>query len=120
MASVFELKELAVTETPLLLFECELHNGQVERWSTHGVEADGDWYEPRILRHNVFEISTASDQGVDAIPRVSLALANADSYFSQLERTLGWKGSKLSVHFRFFDLRERTPSSEALTLFQGL
>ena len=113
MANTFELKEQVVAETPLLLFDCELASGAVERWSTHRVECDGETYEARVLRHNLFEMQTASDQGVDGIPRVSLTLANADSHFSQLERTVGWKGAKLTARFVFFDLKSGRPASES-------
>src|SRR5690242_18801709 len=105
MQTIFELKEQAVTETPLLVFDCILTDGRVERWSTHRVEAGGEVYEARILQHNVFEIQAASDQGVDGIPRVSVLLANADSHFSEIERAVGWKGSRLKVRFLFYDLR---------------
>ena len=119
MANAFELKEQVVAETPLLLFDCELASGAVERWSTHRVECDGATYEARVLRHNLFEMQTASDQGVDGIPRVSLTLANADSHFSQLERTVGWKGAKLTARFVFFDLKTGQAASESSVVFRG-
>jgi hypothetical protein len=120
MSSIFDLKEQAVTDTPLLLFDCELPGGQTERWSTHQVAYGGNPYAPRVVKHNLFEIQTASDQGVDAIPRVSLALANADSHFSELERTVGWKGAALTVRFVFYDLRQGTPTSDSAVVFQGI
>src|SRR5437764_334965 len=97
MQSIFELKEQAVTDTPLLIFDCVLPEGQTETWSTHRVNVAGATYEPRVLRHNVFEIQTASDQGVDGIPRISILLANADSHFSEIERAGGCKGARLKV-----------------------
>src|SRR5512147_3125640 len=109
MANAFEVKERGMAETPLLLFDCELINGAVEHWSTHRVTCDGTVYEARVLRHNVFEMQTASDQGVDGIPRVALTLANADSHFSQLERTAGWKGARVTARFVFFDLKNGEP-----------
>lgn len=120
MASVFELKEQTAAETPLLLFECELGNGAVERWSTHQVECAGALYEARVVRHNLFEMETASEQGVDGIPRISLTLANADSRFSQLERTAGFKGARLTARFVFFDLKRNEPAAEAKVVFQGI
>ena len=93
MQTIYELKEQAVTGTPLLLFDCVLTDGRVERWSTHRVQNGGETYEARVLRHNVFEIQAASEQGVDGVPRISLSLANADSHFSQLERSVGFKGA---------------------------
>src|SRR5436190_10017388 len=112
MASIFELKEQAITETPLLVFECALPNGQVERWSTHRIVTADGIYEPRVVQHTVFEMQTGSDQGVDGIPRISVVLANADSRFSEIERAIGWKGSRIKVGFLFYDLRYDEPASE--------
>src|SRR5215204_4472032 len=120
MQTIFELKEQAVTETPLLVFECALADGRVERWSTHRASVDGSVYEARVLSHNVFEVQAASDQGVDGIPRVSIVLANADSHLSELERAVGWKGARLKVGFLFYDLRADEPASETSVLFQGI
>ena len=86
MQTIFELKELAVTDTPLLLFDCRLADGRVERWSTHGVAVGSANYSARVLQHNIFELQAASSEGVDGIPRISVVLANADSHFSQIER----------------------------------
>src|SRR6476469_5692963 len=96
MQTIFELKEQAVTNTPLLVFDCQLPNGQTEHWSTHTVQLEGVVYSARVLRHNVFELQASSDQGVDGVPRISLVLANADSHCSQIERTVGWKGARLT------------------------
>ena len=74
MQNIFELKEQALTDTPLLVFDCELGDGQVERWSTHQVTVSGKLYSARVLQNNLFSIQTASDQGLDAIPKVSLKL----------------------------------------------
>ena len=74
-----------------------LPDGQTERWSTHAVTVDGLTYDARVLQHNVFEIQTASEQGVDGIPRISMLLANADSHFSEIERSRGWEGARLTA-----------------------
>jgi hypothetical protein len=120
MQNIFELKEQPVTETPLLVFECALADGRVERWSTHRVSAGGELYEARVLSHNVFEIQASSDQGVDGIPRISIVLANADSHFSELERAVGWKGARLKVGFLFYDLRADEAVCDTSVLFQGI
>src|SRR5450755_1384336 len=73
MLSIYDLKEMAVTDTPLLLFQCVLPSGQAEYWSTHRVTYAGNTYAPRVIKHNVFSVQTSSNQGVDAIPRVSLS-----------------------------------------------
>jgi hypothetical protein len=120
MGTITGLKEQAITQTPLLLFDCELRSGAVERWSTHRVELDGATYEARVLRHNVFEIKSGGDEGIDAAARVSVSLANADSHFSEIERNTGWKGSRVTVRFLFFDLKEGTAASETTVLFRGI
>src|SRR4051794_25477820 len=120
MQSIFELKEQSITETPLLVFECALPDGRIERWSTHRVVAEGATYEARVQQHTVFEMQTASGQGVDGIPRISMVLANADSRFSEIERAIGWKGSRLKVGFLFYDLRKDEAASEISVIFQGI
>ncbi len=120
MQTIFELKEQAVTDTPLLVFECTLADGRVERWSTHSVTVGGVTYAARILQHNAFEIQTASDQGVDGIPRISVLLANADSHFSEVERAVGWKGARLKVGFLFYDLRNDGSLTDTAVIFQGI
>jgi hypothetical protein len=116
----YQVKEQPVTNTPLLLFDCLLNNGTVERWSTHRASVAGHTYEARVLRHNLFEMQTASDQGVDGIPKISIALANADSHFSEVERSVAWKGSKLTATFLFYDLRSGAPTTAGMVVFQGI
>src|SRR5262249_41939414 len=77
-------------------------------------------YSARVLQHNVFSIQTSSDQGLDAIPKISLKLGNADSRFSEIERATGFKGAKLTVRFLFYDLRADRPVSDGLVIFQGI
>jgi hypothetical protein len=60
MLSIYDLKEMAVTDTPLLLFQCVLQNGQAEYWSTHQVTYSGNTYAPRVIKHNVFSVQTSS------------------------------------------------------------
>ena len=120
MDSISNLKEQEILETPLLLFDCELTTGDLESWSTHSVLYEGRDYTSRVLRHNVFEMQSASDAGIDAVSKVSVALANADSHFSQIERNIGWKGAKLTIRFLFFNLKDATPASESVVLFRGI
>ena len=119
-SAVFQVKEQAVTDTPLLLFDCQLQNGQVESWSTHPVTVSGHNYLARVVQHNLYEIQTASNQGVDAIPKVSISLANADSHFSEWERSVGFKGATLTVSFVFFDLIQNAVTTPSITLFKGV
>jgi hypothetical protein len=120
MASIGEIKEQAITDTPLLLFDCTLNSGATERWSTHAVDYGGQHYDARVLKHDLFEMQAGSDDGIDAIARVSLWLANADSHFSEIERSIGWKGSQVTVRFVFYDLRQKAATSEAAVLFKGI
>jgi len=96
MQAIFDLKGQAVTDTPLMIFDCTLSNGQAEHWSTHGVLVNGIPYAALVIQHSSFDIQTASDQGIDGSPQISLILANADSHFSELERAVGWKGAQLT------------------------
>jgi hypothetical protein len=120
MESIFTHKEGEVTQTPLLLFETALPGGEWERWSTHRVLVEGHQFEPRVIEYNRFEISTAADQGVDVIPRVAVTLANADGYFSQRERTVGWKGREVTVSLLFYDLVSNAAATDRVVLFRGL
>src|SRR5262245_52912577 len=120
MPTIFQHKEQAATETPMLLFDCVLRSGQVERWSTHALVLEGATYLPRVLRHNLFVMQTASGMGVDAIPKVSITLANADSHFSEIERSVGWKGASITIRFLFFKLKDGAPETESLIVFKGV
>src|SRR5271157_2162803 len=120
MQAISDLKELGITDTPLVVFDCVLANGQTEHWSTHGVTVGATTYAARIQQHSAFDIQTASDQGVDGSPRISIVLANADSYFSEIERATGFKGAKLTVGFLFYDLRNQAALTDPAIVFQGI
>jgi hypothetical protein len=119
MQNISDLKGQAVTDTPLVIFDCTLANGETEHWSTHAVTVGTTAYTARVLQHSAFDIQTASDQGVDGSPTISILLANADSYFSEIERATGWKGASLTVSFLFYDLRHNTPLTDTAVVFQG-
>jgi hypothetical protein len=120
MQTIYEVKEQAVTDTPLLVFDCVLPDGRAEHWSTHAVTVGGVAYDARVMAHNVFELQAASDQGIDGIPRITLALGNADSHFSEIERATGFKGARLRASFLFYDLRNDAAATESAVLFQGI
>jgi hypothetical protein len=120
MQTIFELKEQAVTDTPLLLFDCVLSDGRTEHWSTHAVSVGGVAYSARLLGHNVFELQSSSGQGIDGVPKVSLVLANADSHCSEIERATGWKGARLTAGLVFYDLRNGVPLTDRSVIFQGI
>ncbi len=77
MPTISSLKEQAVTDTPLILFDCILSNGDAEHWCTHAVTVNSVDYAARVLQHSSFDIQTASDQGVDGSPKISVTVANA-------------------------------------------
>ncbi len=120
MQTISSLKEQAVTDTPLIVFDCALSNGNTEHWSTHAITINGTAYAARVLQQSSFEIQTASDQGVDGSPTISVTLANADSHFSEIQQATGWKGSQLTVSFLFYDLRNDVPLTDTTVVFQGI
>jgi hypothetical protein len=115
MPTIDELKEEQTPPTPLFLFECTLRNGSVERWGTHAAAFEGHDYDARLLRHNLFELSAASEDS-----KISITLANADSRFSEIERETGFRGAQVAVRFLFYDLAAQEASSEARTIFRGI
>ena len=120
MQTISSLKEQLVTDTPLIVFDCTLPDGTVEHWSTHAVTINGTAYDPRVIQHSAFDIQTASDQGVDGSPKITLLLGNADSYLSELAQSPGWKGARLTVSFLFYDLRNHVALTDASVVFQGI
>jgi hypothetical protein len=119
MADIHIAKNQEIVDTPLFLFECRLRSGMVERWSTHAVTIGGDAYHPRVLGHNLFDLKASLDDGADTAARIALTLANADSYFSQVEWNGGWKGARLSVRFALVDLAAGAATTTPVLLFQG-
>lgn len=120
MPTVFELKQLEITETPLFLFECRLRNGDVTRWSTQSVTVEGNTYAARVVGHNAFDLRASFDEGLDSGNKLSIRLANADSYFSQIERNVGFKGANITVRFVFYDLATGVAASDSQVLFRGV
>jgi len=119
MPTIFEVKEQEILETPVLLFDCELRNGQHEYWATHQVTFEGNVYLARLMEHSQFDVRAQSDDS-DAAARISVTLANTDSRYSQIDHTTGFKGAKLTVRFVFFDMKNGVPATEATVLFRGV
>src|SRR5207247_9449657 len=97
MPTIFQHKEQSATETPMLLFDCALSNGAIESWSTHRVVVNSVTFQPRVLQHNLFQMQTSSDLGVDTIPKTSIRLANGASHSSEIKRSVGRRGAGRSV-----------------------
>src|SRR3954468_10103605 len=117
MPAMNDLKQLAETDTPLLLFQCTFPSGHTEHWSTHSINFNGDLYSARLLKHNLFDLQLSADDAMDGISQVAITLANADSYLSELESQLGFKGCQLSVFFVFADVASSTVTTESTVLF---
>ena len=120
MASIFDVKEQGITDTPLFLFDCELVSGDVEHWSTHAVTVGQQAYQARVLGHNLYEMQAGAADGIDAVSKITLTLANADSYGSQIESNTGWRGARLTITFLFFDLKNGVAASDSMVLFLGI
>ena len=118
--TLFQVKEQGVLDTPLFLFDCAFSDGTVYNWSTHHVVAQGNEYQARVMRTNMFQMQVASDGGVDTIPKISFELANADGLMSELQRSCGFKGATLSVSFVFYSLSQNTATTDTLPVFQGI
>src|ERR1700682_1699173 len=104
MPTIADVKELELAETPIFLFDCTLTSGEVHHWSTHKVIVNGFSYEARVLQQNLFEMRSSSDNATDGTSNISVTLANTDAFLSPIERTIGWKGARLTVTFLFFNL----------------
>jgi Putative phage tail protein len=120
MQAPYQLKQQELTDTPLVLFDCVFPSGDEEHWCTHTVTVGTTNYDARVLQHSSFDIQTASDQGIDGAPRIVVLLANADSYFSELEQSEGFKGSQLTVSFVFYDLPNNEALTDPIVVFQGI
>jgi len=119
-ATIDSLKEQEAPVTPLFLFDCVLSSGSTERWSTHAVTFNGNSYNARLLKHNLFELRASADDGLDGSARISVTLANADSHFSQIEREVGFKGAQVTITFLFYDLAANAVATESRVMFRGV
>jgi hypothetical protein len=116
MPTINDLKELETPGTPLFLFDCVLPSGDTLRWSTHAVTLAGVAYPARVLSHNLFEMKSTADEGADGSSKVSITLANADSFFARV----AWKGAQVTIQFLFYDLRNAAALSETEVVFRGV
>jgi hypothetical protein len=120
MQSAFTAKEQLNSDTPLFFFDCTMIDGSVQHWSSRTFTWNGAQYQPRVIRHNLFEAQLASENQVGGLPKLTFELANADSYLSQLEHEIGFKGSKLTVRAVFVDLVAGAATTDPVTVFGGL
>lgn len=120
MGTINAIKQLPEADTPLLFFNCVLPSGDLEFWCTHNIQFNGDSYEARVLKYDLFDLQLSADDAMDGISQLSLTLANADSRLSQVNRAIGFKGSQLTVYFAFADLMTGTITTESTVLFRGV
>jgi hypothetical protein len=120
MQSPFTAKEILAADTPVFLFACTMADLSVQRWSSQTVTISGDEYAGRILKHNLFEAQVASDTQIGGSPKLSFELANADSYFSEVEQEIGFKGALLIVSSIFVNTTTGAATSDAIVVFRGL
>jgi hypothetical protein len=120
MATIDQLKEQQTAPTPLYLFDCIFGDGSVQYWGTHAVTFNGNSYNARLVKHNLYEVQASSQDGLGGATKVSITLANADSFFSQIERETGFRGAQVTVQFLFYDLVANQAASESRVLFRGI
>ena len=120
MATINDVKDLPVSDTPLLLFQCVLPGDLPQYWCTHGIPFNGSFYAPRILKHNLFDLALSADDAMDGVSQASLILANADGEMTELSTAVGFKGSQLTVYFAFANLSTGTITTESSVLFRGV
>ena len=119
MQDIFLVKEKIELPTPILLFDCTLADGQVERWASHEISVAGVAYEPRVVQQSRFEMRAAGDSA-ESRSTLTLSLDNVDSHFSEIESITGWKGAKLVASFLFFDLANGTAVSDPVAVYMGI
>ena len=113
-------KQSAESDSPLLLFECVLPNGDIQRFSSHAIDFDGNHFSARLIKHNLFDFQLSSDDAMDSIAQLSLTLANADSMMSEIGASIGWKGTQVIVYLVFADLGSGQVTTEGTVLFRGV
>ena len=120
MESPFTAKEVLVADTPVFLFDCTMADASVQSWSSQTIQVSGTTYVGRVLKHNLFEAQVASDTQIGGSPKLSFELANADSYFSEVEQEIGFKGSLLIVSSLFVNTTTGLATTDAIVVFRGL
>jgi hypothetical protein len=120
MVPVHEHKYEEELLTPVLLFDCTLADGQVERWSTHSATWQNIAYSPRVVENSGFGIGLLADDGSDWGNRMTVVIANTDSYVTHLHRTENLKGCRLLVSFAFLDPDSGQVVSTPEAVFTGI
>jgi len=120
MATINQVKQLAVADTPILFFQCEMPSGDTYYWSSHAILFNGQQYAARVLKHNLFSLQLSADDAMDSMSQLSIVLGNADAYMSELDASIGFRGAQLTVYFAFVDLTSGAVTTESTMLFRGV
>ncbi len=120
MVPIHQHKYVEELLTPVLLFDCTLTDGQVERWSTHSAIWQGTAYSPRVIANGEFSIGLLADDGADWGNRISVELVNTDGYVTHLHHAENLKGSTLLVRFAFLDPESGQIESTPEAVFTGI
>lgn len=120
MVPVHQHKYAEELLTPILLFDCTLANGQVERWSTHNATWQSVIYSPRVVDNSEFSIGLLADDGTDWGNRMTVELVNTDGYVTRLHHAENLKGCTLLVRFAFLDPESGQVASTPEAVFAGV
>jgi hypothetical protein len=120
MVPVHQHKYAEELLTPVLLFDCTLADGQVERWSTHNATWQDVTYSPRVVDNSEFSIGLLADDGADWGNRITVELVNTDGYVTRLHRAENLKGCTLLVRFAFLDPESSQIASTPEAVFAGV
>jgi hypothetical protein len=74
MATINFVKQLAVADTPILFFQCEMSSGDTYYWSSHSILFNRQQYVARILKHNLFTLQLSADDAMDSMSQLSIVL----------------------------------------------
>ena len=120
MTSTHQHKYTEELLTPVLLFDCTLADGSVERWSTHSATWNGISYAPRVVENSGLSIALLADDGADWGNRMTVVLANTDGYVTRLHRSENLKGASVLASFAFLDPESGTIASTPEAVFTGI
>lgn len=119
MSNVYELKEAAVTATPLVCFEFRFTDGHAERFAARECSVEGKAYTRRIASQQFHENSLGGDDAIGAYARMGITLSNTDGLLTQIDRTHGFKGAEVIARFVFLG-EEGEPAVQPVVVFRGI
>ena len=108
---------------PLLLCDIVFPDGAALHLSTHEVTWGGNSYSARLDDQVIPQIAARSEQGVDRIPSVQVAIHDSDKVMLStygFASGRGFRGSNLTLTLVFADIEAGTFSSDYWMPFQGI